>query len=32
VNGASRAYPIRQMGYHHVVNDTLGGVPIIATY
>ena len=28
----SRAYPIRAMGYHHIVNDTVGGVPIAATY
>ena len=30
-NGA-RAYPIRSMSYHHIVNDTLDGVPIVATY
>lgn len=29
---ASRAYPIREIAYHHVVNDTLGGEPIAATY
>ena len=28
----SVAYPIRLMGYHHVVMDTVGGVPIVATY
>ncbi len=32
VNNVSRAYPIREMAYHHVVNDTVGGVPIAATY
>jgi Protein of unknown function (DUF3179) len=32
VNGASRAYPIREIGYHHIVNDVVGGVPIAATY
>lgn len=32
VNGLSRAYPIRMMGYHHVVNDWLGGVPLVGTY
>jgi len=32
VNGASRAYPVRQIAYHHVVNDTLAGEPIVATY
>jgi hypothetical protein len=32
VNGAARAYPVRGISYHHIVNDTLGGVPIVATY
>jgi hypothetical protein len=32
VNRVQRAYPIREMAYHHVVNDTVGGVPIVATY
>jgi Protein of unknown function (DUF3179) len=32
VNRANRAYPIREIAYHHVANDTLGGVPIVATY
>lgn len=31
-NGVARAYPIRAIAYHHVVNDTVGGVPIVATY
>jgi hypothetical protein len=30
--GEARAYPIRSMSYHHVVNDVLGGVAIVATY
>jgi hypothetical protein len=30
--GESRAYPIRSMSYHHVLNDALSGVPIVATY
>ena len=30
--GEQRAYPIRTMGYHHIVNDRLGGVAIVATY
>ena len=30
--GEARAYPIRAMAYHHLVNDTLGGVPLVATY
>jgi len=27
-----RAYPVRNISYHHVVNDVVGGVPIVATY
>ena len=30
--GQSRAYPIRMMAYHHLVNDRLGGLPIVSTY
>ena len=30
--GESRAYPIRSMSYHHVVNDVVGAVPLVATY
>ena len=32
VNGESVAYPIRQLAYHHVVNDVVGGAPLAATY
>lgn len=32
VNGAARAYPVRAIAYHHIVNDTVGGVPIVGTY
>jgi hypothetical protein len=32
VNGAARAYPIRSISYHHVVNDMVGEVPVVATY
>jgi hypothetical protein len=32
LNSDAHAYPIREMGYHHVVNDFVGGVPIVATY
>jgi hypothetical protein len=28
----SRAYPVREMAYHHVVNDTVAGEPIVSTY
>ena len=27
-----RAYPIRTLSYHHIVNDVAGGVPIAVTY
>jgi hypothetical protein len=32
LGGEARAYPVRQLAYHHVVNDVVGGVPIVATY
>lgn len=32
LNGDAVAYPIRQIAYHHVVQDTVGGVPVVATY
>ena len=32
VDDVRRAYPIREMAYHHVVNDTVAGEPIVATY
>ncbi len=32
VNGEARAYPIRAMGYHHIINDEVGKVAIVATY
>ena len=32
INGAAVAYPILQLGYHHVVNDIVAGTPIVATY
>lgn len=28
----ARAYPIRAMAYHHVVNDVVSGIPIAVTY
>ena len=31
-NGDARAYPIREMAYHHIVNDVVGGVPVVVTY
>jgi hypothetical protein len=32
LGAAARAYPIREMGYHHVINDWLDGKPVVATY
>ncbi|NOT59767.1 MAG: DUF3179 domain-containing protein [Acidobacteria bacterium] len=32
LNDEVAAYPVRQMAYHHVVNDVVGGKPITATY
>jgi Protein of unknown function (DUF3179) len=32
LNNEVVAYPVRQMAYHHVVNDVVGGQPITATY
>lgn len=32
LNGQSRAYPIRYLGYHHIINDIVGGQPIAITY
>jgi hypothetical protein len=32
INGDAVAYPVRQMAYHHVVHDVVGGTPITATY
>jgi len=30
--GEAVAYPVRQMAYHHLVADIVGGTPIVATY
>jgi hypothetical protein len=32
VGDTARAYPVRSLSYHHIVNDTVGGVPVAATY
>jgi hypothetical protein len=32
VKGDAVAYPIRQLAYHHVVEDTVGGLPVVSTY
>jgi len=31
-NGEAVAYPIRLMAYHHLVQDTVGSIPLVATY
>ena len=32
INGEARAYPLRILTWHEIVNDTVGGVPIAVTY
>lgn len=32
VNGEARAYPLRILTWHEIVNDTVGGVPVAVTY
>ena len=32
LNGEAAAYPVRQMAYHHIASDVVGGTPITATY
>jgi hypothetical protein len=32
LNGEAKAYPVQDIGYHHQVQDTLGGKPILVTY
>jgi hypothetical protein len=32
VNGDARAYPLRIMMWHEIVNDEVGGVPVAVTY
>ena len=32
IGEAARAYSIRSMSYHHIVNDVVGGLLIVATY
>lgn len=31
-NGEAKAYPIHFLGYHHQVQDTVGGKPLLITY
>ena len=32
INGEAKAYPIRFLGYHHHVQDVVGGKPVMVTY
>jgi hypothetical protein len=32
IGSESRAYPVRMIAYHHLVNDRISGVPIVVTY
>ena len=32
IGGQAKAYPVLQLAYHHLVNDELGGTPLVATY
>ena len=32
IGGSARAYPIRAISYHHVINDVVDRVAIVATY
>jgi uncharacterized BrkB/YihY/UPF0761 family membrane protein len=32
INGEAVAYPIRQMTYHHLVQDSVGGTQVVTTY
>ena len=32
IDGDARAYPVRAMIWHEIVNDTVGGVPVSVTY
>ncbi len=32
VGGAARAYPLAILMWHEIVNDTLGGVPVVVTF
>ena len=31
-HGEAVAYPVRLMAYHHIAQDVVGGVPLVATY
>ncbi|MBM3141128.1 MAG: DUF3179 domain-containing protein, partial [Chloroflexi bacterium] len=31
-NGEARAYPLFMLQFHHIANDTLGGLPYLVTF
>jgi len=31
-NGEAKAYPLRLMNYHEIINDTVGGDPVVVTW
>lgn len=32
LNGENRAYPLRLLNWHEVINDSIGGVPVVVVY
>jgi len=32
IGDEARGYPVRALAFHHVVNDVIAGLPIVATY
>ncbi len=32
IGGDAVAWPVRELAYHHLVEDTVGGVPLVSTY
>ena len=32
LNGETKAYPLQVLTWHEIVNDTVGGVPVVATF
>ncbi len=32
INGVSRAYPLRYLMWHEIINDTIGGLPVAVTF
>ncbi|MGQ9815947.1 MAG: DUF3179 domain-containing (seleno)protein, partial [Candidatus Roseilinea sp.] len=32
INGEARAYPLQILTWHEIVNDTLGGVPVVVSF